>query len=295
MRNAPVHGHRSRSLPPGRRELRKLAAWRWRHLLLCLCLALLLAACGSEAARSVTITGSTSVTPFAEHLAELYQKQHADLAINIQGLGSSAGIRAAIDAVAEIGMSSRTLKPEEAEELDQLVIARDALALIVHPSNPVTNLSGEQIQAIFSGAIRSWAEVGGQPRPIVLVSREAGSGTFGAFEELVMKGAPIVSSALRQGSNGAIRQIVAEDPNAIGYISLGIVDPTVKALSIDDIQATTGNVESNQYKLVRPFLFVWRKDHVLGPVASGFVDYVMSEAGQEELAKSGLVKGEARR
>jgi phosphate transport system substrate-binding protein len=267
----------------------------WRCLLLCLCLALPLAACGTEATRSVTITGSTSVTPFAEHLAELYQKQHSDLVINVQGLGSSAGIRAAIDAVAEIGMSSRTLKPDEAEQLDQIVIARDALALIVHPSNPVANLSSEQIKAIFSGTIRSWAEVGGLPRSIVLVSREAGSGTFGAFEELVMKGVPIVSSALRQGSNGAIRQIVAEDPNAIGYISLGIVDPTVKALSIDGVQAATSNVESNQYKLVRPFLFVWRKDHALGPVASSFVEYVMSAAGQEELAKSGLVKGEARR
>jgi phosphate transport system substrate-binding protein len=191
-------------------------------------------------------------------------------------------------------MSSRTLKAEEAEQLDQIVIARDALALIVHPSNPVGNLSGEQIKAIFSGAIRSWAEVGGSAQPIVLVSREAGSGTFGAFEELVMKGVPIVSSALRQGSNGAIRQIVAEDPNAVGYISLGIVDQTVKALAIDGVQAATANVESDQYKLVRPFLFVWRKGHPLSPVANGFVEYVMSPAGQEELAKSGLVKGEAR-
>jgi phosphate transport system substrate-binding protein len=242
----------------------------------------------------VTITGSTSVTPFAEHLAELYQKQHPDQVINIQGLGSSAGIRAAIDKVAEIGMSSRTLKPDEADQLDELVIARDALALIVHPSNPISNLSSEQIRGIFGGTIRSWAEVGGVAQPIVLVSREAGSGTFGAFEELVMKGEPIVSSAMRQGSNGAIRQIVGEDPNAIGYISLGIVDQTVKALSIDGVQAATPNVESHEYRLVRPFLFVWRKDHTLSPVASGYVDYVMSPAGQDELAKSGLVKGQAR-
>jgi phosphate transport system substrate-binding protein len=290
MRNASVRSGALRSIRLGR------LGWlgrRWRCLLLCLSLALSLAACGSEATRGVTLTGSTSVTPFAEHLAEIYQKQHSGVVINVQGLGSSAGIRAAIDGVAEIGMSSRTLKPEEAEELDQLVIARDALALIVHPTNPVANLSSEQIRAIFTGAIRSWAEVGGPPQAIVLVSREAGSGTFGAFEELVMKGAPIVSAALRQGSNGAIRQIVAEDPYAIGYISLGIVDQTVKALSIDGVQAATSNVESEQYKLVRPFLFVWRKDQPLGPVAISFVEYVMSPAGQEELAKSGLVKGEA--
>ena len=288
MKLVPVRSTLSRSPLHGRRGL------RWRRLLLCLCLALSLVACGGEADRSVTLTGSTSVTPFAEHLAELYQKQHQGLVINVQGLGSSAGIRAAIDGVAEIGMSSRTLKPEESEALDQIVIARDALALIVHPTNPVGNLSGEQIRAIFSGTIRSWGEVGGPPRPIVLVSREAGSGTFGAFEELVMKGIPIVSSALRQGSNGAIRQIVAEDPYAIGYISLGIVDQTVKALSIDGVQAATSNVESGQYTLVRPFLFVWRKGHPLGQLASSFVEYVMSPAGQEELAKSGLVKGKAR-
>jgi phosphate transport system substrate-binding protein len=283
MSDAPVRGDVSHSPQLGR-----------RCLALYLCLALLLAGCGSASSAGVTITGSTSVTPFAEHLAELYQKQHPGTVINIQGLGSSAGIRAALDGVAEVGMSSRDLKPEEAEQLDQQIIARDALALIVNPANPVDNLSGDQIKAIFSGAIGSWAEVGGLPQPIVLVSREAGSGTFGAFEELVMKGVPIASAALRQGSNGAIRQIVAEDPNAIGYISLGIVDQTVKALSIDGVRAATANVETGQYRLVRPFLLVWRKGQPLGPLASDFVGYVMSAAGQEELAKAGLVKGAPR-
>jgi phosphate transport system substrate-binding protein len=292
MNNAPVRGSAPRFHLTSGHRLRWLAPWFQRCLTLCLCLTLL-AACGSEAANSVTITGSTSVTPFAEHLAELYQKQHPGTVINIQGLGSSAGIRAAIDGVAEIGMSSRELKPDEAEQLDQTVIAHDALALIVHPTNPINDLSSEQIKGIFSGTIRSWAEVGGPPQPIVLVSREAGSGTFGAFEDLVMKGAPITTAALRQGSNGAIRQIVGEDPNAIGYISLGIVDPTVKALAIDDVQAATANVAAGQYKLVRPFLFVSRKGQPLSPLASSFVTYVMSPEGQEELAKAGLVKGEA--
>src|SRR4029453_16560814 len=115
MSDAPVRGDVSHSPQLGR-----------RCLALCLCLALLLAGCGSASSASVTITGSTSVTPFAEHLAELYQKQHPGTVINIQGLGSSAGIRAALDGVAEIGMSSRDLEPEEAAKLDQIVIARDA-------------------------------------------------------------------------------------------------------------------------------------------------------------------------
>jgi phosphate transport system substrate-binding protein len=263
---------------------------RWPRSLI-LWLLLLLAACGPSDSGGLTVTGSTSVTPFAEHLAELYQHSHAGVAINIQGLGSSAGIRAALDGVAEIGMSSRNLQPEEADKLDQIVIARDALAVVVNPDNPVAGLSTAQIQGIFGGQIRSWDALGGPPLPITVVSREAGSGTFSAFAELVMKGKPIATLALRQGSNGAIRQIVAQDPNAIGYISLGIVDPTVKALAIDSVEPSVVHVEAGTYKLVRPFLFVWRKGQPLSPLGQAFVDYVMSAEGQSELLRAGLVKG----
>ena len=273
------HVPRSRQLPARRPRL--LILW----------FMLVLAACGSSDSGGITITGSTSVTPFAEHLAEMYQHAHAGVAINIQGLGSSAGIRAALDGVAEIGMSSRDLEPDEADQLEQIIIARDALAVIVNPSNPVTGLTTAQIQAIFDGQIRSWDVVGGPPLPITVVGREAGSGTFSAFEELVMKGNPIATLALRQGSNGAIRQIVAQDSNAIGYISLGIVDPTVKALAIDGIEPSVQHVESGTYKLVRPFLFVWRKGQPLTPLGQAFVDYVMGTEGQNELQKAGLVKG----
>jgi phosphate transport system substrate-binding protein len=263
---------------------------RWRSWLI-LWLMLLLAACGPSDSGGLTVTGSTSVTPFAEHLAELYQKQHPGIAINIQGLGSSAGIRAALDGVAEIGMSSRELQPEEADKLDQVVIARDALAVVVNPDNPINGLSTAQIQGIFSGQIRSWDALGGPPQPITVVSREAGSGTFSAFGELVMKGKPIATLALRQGSNGAIRQIVAQDPNAIGYISLGIVDPTVKALAIDSVEPSVVHVDAGTYKLVRPFLLVWRKGQPLSPLGDAFVGYVMGTEGQNELMKAGLVKG----
>jgi len=263
---------------------------RWRGSLI-LWLVLLLAACGPSDSGGLTVTGSTSVTPFAEHLAELYQHAHAGTAINIQGLGSSAGIRAALDGVAEIGMSSRDLQPEEADKLEQIVIARDALAVIVNPDNPITDLSTAQIQGIFGGQIRNWDAVGGPSLPITVVGREAGSGTFSAFEELVMKGKPTATLALRQGSNGAIRQIVAQDPNAIGYISLGIVDPTVKALAIDSVAPSVEHVEAGTYKLVRPFLLVWRKGQPLSPLGDAFVGYVMGTEGQNELMKAGLVKG----
>lgn len=265
----------------------------WQRLLsLCIAL-LLLAGCGQSQSGGLTITGSTSVAPFAEHLAELYQHSHAGTAINIQSLGSSAGIQAALDGVAEIGMSSRNLKPEEADKLQELIIARDALAVIVHPSNPITQLDLAQVQAIFAGTIRSWAALGGPDQPIDLIVREAGSGTFSAFEELVMKGKPITTSAMRQGSNGAIRQVVAENPNAIGYISLGIVDASVKALPVDQVEPSVAHVEAGTYKFVRPFLFVWQKGHTLSPLATQYVAYVMSADGQQELQNLGLVKGPA--
>ena len=221
----------------------------------------------------------------------MYQHAHLGTAINIQSLGSGAGIQAAIDGVAEIGMSSRELKPEEAAKLDELVIARDALAVIVHPSNPVAQLSLSQVQDIFSGAIRSWSALGGPDQPIDLVVREAGSGTFSAFDELVMKGKPTSTAALRQGSNGAIRQVVAENPNAIGYISLGIVDTSVKPLPIDNVAPSVAHVEAGTYTFVRPFLFVWQKNHTFSPLAAQYIDFVMSAEGQQELQKLGLVKG----
>jgi phosphate transport system substrate-binding protein len=266
--------------------------YRWLHFLFPLCLALLaalLAGCGQTAGGGLTLTGSTSVTPFAEHLAELYMHAHPGTIINVQGLGSSAGIQAAESGTAEIGMSSRALEEEEAAVLDQAVIAYDALAVIVHPANPVLSLNRSEIQRLFMGSVDVWSEVGGPAEQVTLISREAGSGTYSAFEELLMEQQLISSTALRQGSNGAIRQIVADDPNAIGYISLGIVDSSVRALAIDGVVPSAEHVLDRSYTLVRPFLFVWRKDQPLSALAQQFRDYVLSPEAQQELVLRGLV------
>jgi phosphate transport system substrate-binding protein len=264
-------------------------------MLFALCsLLMALTACGQSVAaeaQQLTLTGSTSVTPFIEQLAERYQQMYPGQKINVQGLGSSAGIQAAENGTVELGMSSRHLEADEAEQLQPIEIARDALAIIVHPSNPVTNLTTEQVQRIFTGEVSDWREVGGRNGSIVIVTREAGSGTYGAFEELVMKNKLPAARALRQGSNGAVRQIVAEDRDAIGYISLGIVDPTVKPVAIDGVQASTDAVRAGQYKLVRPFLLVQRKNATLSPLASSFLQYVLSPEGQRELVQAGLIQG----
>lgn len=256
--------------------------------------AAVLVACGPAAqggAQQITITGSTSVGPFVEQLAERYEHEHPGVRINVQSLGSSAGIQAAEEGTVELGMSSRHLEPEEAELLDVIEIARDALAIIVHPSNPINDLSSAEVRSIFNGNIRNWRQVGGEDAPIVVVTREAGSGTYGAFEELVMDNELPTSQALRQGSNGAVRQIVAGDPDAIGYISLGIVDQSVKAVAVDNIQASTDAVLAGTYTLVRPFLFVRRNDAQLSTLAQDFLTFVLSPDGQRELTEAGLIQG----
>ncbi len=253
---------------------------------------ILLGACTrkpSEGKTSITLAGSTSVQPFAEMLAEEYAKKYPDRpAVNVQGGGSSAGARAAMSGAAQIGMMSRELAPTE-KELTPIVIAHDAIALVVHPANPVSRLTKEQVKRIFAGEIVDWDAVGGPSGKINVVSREEGSGTRGAFDELVLKGADVAPRAIVQDSNGAVRQTVSQDKMGIGYISLGLVDNTVKAVTVDGVTPTVENARAGKYTLVRPFLFVYKGQMV--PDAKAFADFVLGDEGQKILAAEGLVAG----
>lgn len=239
----------------------------------------------------VTAAGSTSVTPFAEQLAEGFMAAHRGMLINIQGIGSTAGIQATEIGAADIGMSSRSLEGDETQKLLPIPIALDAMAIIVNPANPVRNLSLEQVRRIYAGKILNWQEVGGNNALITLVNREAGSGTRGAFEELAMgKHGPKMSDrSLRQGSNGAVRAVVAGDPNAIGYISLGIVNNQVRALSVDQTEPSSANIHAGRYRLVRPFLFLIRKGTIPSRLSEEYMKYVLSDEGQQTLVKAGLI------
>ena len=234
----------------------------------------------------ITVAGSTSVEPFAELLAEEYMRLHPGSHIYVQGGGSSSGIMAARTRAANIGMASRFLLPDE-KDLSATMIAKDAIAIIVHPANPLSNLSLLQVSRIFSGEIKSWREVGGNSRPIVLVTREEGSGTREAFQKFVMKEEEISLEALVQDSNGAIRQVVSSDSNAIGYISLGLVNGQVKALKIDGAEPDRANIENGRYRLVRPFLFVFNGNPE--GEAKAFLEFVLSPSSQGLLQKEGLV------
>ncbi len=234
----------------------------------------------------LSVAGSTSVQPFAEALAEEYMAHHLQEKIFIQGGGSSAGIQAVRTGAAEIGMSSRNLMKEE-RDLISVPIIYDAIAVIVHRENPLGDLTLDQIRSIFSGEATRWSQLGGKDRAITLVTREEGSGTRETFQKLVMGKTEISLGALVQDSNGAIRQVVSDDRNAIGYISLGLVNDRVKAVKIDGVEPSVENIQAGKYKIVRPFLFVFKSEP--RGAAREFLDYILSPAGQKLLVQEGLV------
>ncbi|MDD5259148.1 MAG: phosphate ABC transporter substrate-binding protein [bacterium] len=248
---------------------------------------LVLSGCGRDKAGSgITVAGSTSVQPFADKWAEVYMEENPGKIVNVQGGGSSAGIQATKSGACNIGTSSRDLKSDE-KDLTEIVVARDGLAIIVHPLNPIDNLGLEQVKGIFNGKIRNWRELGGSDKMITVVTREEGSGTRGAFQELVMKKDRVAKSAIVQDSNGTVREIVAGDPNSIGYISLGLVNNKVRALKLNGVPATDENIISKKYKLVRPFLFVTKGEPT--PVCREFINFVQSAEGQKLVSEEGLI------
>jgi len=248
----------------------------------------LFAACrGPDSRSGLILAGSTSVQPFAEKLAEHYMKTAPpDAIINVQGGGSSAGIQAVRSGAAQAGMSSRELADEE-KDLRPITIALDAIAVIVHPHNPIVNLDLKDLRAIYSGRITNWKVLGGDDHRIHCFTREEGSGTREAFEKKVMGHDLISLENLVQDSNGAVLELVAQDSHAIGYISFGIVNTRVKAVAIDNIAPTEENFVGKRYKLIRPFLFVFREEPT--GLSKSFVDYVLGEEGQHLLKLEGLI------
>jgi phosphate transport system substrate-binding protein len=245
----------------------------------------LLASCARPEA-AVILAGSTSVQPFAEALAQEYMKTRAGLLVEVQGGGSAAGILAAQSGTADIGMSSRGLKEAE-KGLWSVEIAKDGLAVVVHPSNPVADLTLAQLRGIYTGAVTDWSQVGGAKGRIHVITREEGSGTRSAFVDLVMEKQEIDPRSIVQDSNGAVRQLVADDPGAIGYLSMGLVDARVKAVSLGGVAATREDVVNGTYGLSRPFLFV--SDGEPAGEAKAFIDFVLSAEGQRLLEAQGLV------
>jgi phosphate transport system substrate-binding protein len=243
------------------------------------------AGCGRQR-NSVTLAGSTAFQPFAEKLAGEYMDAHPGVSITVQGGGSAVGIQAALSGVAQVGMADLVDLPVEARGLHALVVAKDGIAVVVHPANPVNNLTLEQVRGVFSGAVRNWSEVGGADAPITVVSREAGSGTRTSFEQIV-GGIALTRAALVQDSNGTIRETVANYANAVGYLSHGLLSEKIKALDVDGYGCTDEEIAAGHYTLVRP-VFLLTREAPEGEVKA-FLDFILSPQGQETIRSSGLL------
>ncbi len=237
----------------------------------------------------VQVIGSTSVEPLITALADQFSNKNGNIQVQIQAPGSSGGITAVNEGSADIGMSSRELKGDETGYgLTTHTLALDGIAVIVNKDNPISDLTSEQLSKIFAGTITNWKEVGGPDEEILLVIREAGSGTRDAFEELLKLDEVAEDRGIIADSTNAVSQNIVGKKDAIGYISLGSLDAsTVKAISVDGVASTTENVINKTYKLSRPFLLL-TKGTVSAP-AQSFLDFVLSDDAQATITEKGFI------
>ncbi len=235
----------------------------------------------------IDIAGSTSVQPVAEKLVEVYKESHPDAQINVQGGGSSVGIKSAEDGSADIGMSSKSINENETN-LKAYELGKDGIVIAVSNDNPVSDLSNDQLKGIFSGEITNWKEVGGNDGKINVVTREDGSGTLDAFESIVMGDSKIKDDAVVQSSTEAVKQSVSQDPNAIGFISFAHMSDDVKICNVNGIAPSEATIADGTYELQRPFLFL-TKGEATGDVKE-FIDWVMSDEGSKVLAEEKVIR-----
>jgi phosphate transport system substrate-binding protein len=247
------------------------------------------------AGNAITIKGSTTVLPVAQAAAEVFMEKNPGVKISVQGGGSGVGIASLLDKTTDIADSSRKIKPEEIEKAkaggvnpNEIAIALDGIAVIVHPSNPVKALTKTQIRDIFTGKITNWSEVGGKNAKIVAVNRDTSSGTFEAFETLALNKEKVRPDALTTASNQAVAQTVAQTPNAIGYVGHGFLSPKVKAVTVDKIECTKQTIQSEKYPLSR-YLYVYTNGKPSGNVEK-FIDFLLSSEGQKLVVNEGFVE-----
>lgn len=251
--------------------------------------------CGTVLAQNrLVIKGSTTVLPIAQAGGEAFMKKNPRIQVSISGGGSGDGIKALIDQTTDIATSSRDLKPEEVALAKSRgvkpvghKVAIDTIVPIVHPGNPVSDLSVEQLSLIYQGKIRNWKEVGGENRQIVMISRDTSSGTYESWQEKILHGAKVSPRAQLQASSGAIVQTVSRNKFAIGYIGLGYVNQSVKALKVNGVEASAQSAKSGKYPVSRP-LFMFTNGQPKGP-AGDFLKFMLNSEGQKIVAKAGFV------
>ena len=246
---------------------------------------------GGAAAVSGTVStdGSTSMEKVIGALSESYMAANKDVTVNYNPIGSGAGITAVQEGTCDIGLSSRALKDEEkAAGLQETVLAYDGIAIIVHPDNPVSDLSMEQIAQLYTGEITNWKDVGGNDAQVVLIGREAASGTRDGFESIT---GTKDKCQYRQEltSTGDVITTVSQNPDAIGYASLASIKDSVKALNVDGVTPSEASVKDGSYKVQRPFVLVTVEGKALSSAAQSFFDYATSADAADIIAKAGAV------
>ena len=265
-----------------------------KKILLTSMICIILGVGSAIAAGNIVIKGSTTVLPIAQAALEAYMKAHAGVDISLSGGGSGEGIKALIDKSADIATSSREIKDKEVELAKSgginpvaNTVAVDALTPIVHPKNKVNGLTIDQLSQIYQGKITNWKEVGGDNLQIVVVSRDSSSGTFETWGHLVLNNAKVTPRAQLQASNGAVVQAISKNRYAIGYIGMGYLNKSVKALTVNGIPATTKTALTKEYPIARS-LYMYTNGQPTGEIA-GFIKFVLSPAGQKLVAKEGFI------
>ena len=253
----------------------------------------------SISASAQRIKGSDTVLPVAQQTAERFMNQHPATRVTVTGGGTGVGISALLDNTTDIAMASRPIKFSEkmkiksaGEDVAEIVVAYDALAVVAHPSNPVKQLTRQQLEDIFRGKITNWKQVGGDDRKIVVYSRETSSGTYEFFKESVLKNKNYMASSLSMPATGAIIQSVSQTKGAIGYVGLAYVSPRVKTLSVSYdgkhyAAPTVENATNKTYPIVRPLYYYYnvKKKAEIDPL----VQYILSPDGQDIIKKSGYI------
>ena len=246
-------------------------------------------------AEAIKIDGSTTVLPIAQKVAEAYMNEFSDANVTVSGGGSGNGIKALIDGATDIATSSRFLKPEEVKRAMEkgvypvpFAVGYDCIVPVVHPGNPVNDLSLNQIKAIYMGEIKNWKDVGGPNLQIVVVSRDTSSGTYEVWEEKVMKKDRVYAGALLQASNGAVLQTVSKNKYAIGYLGIGYLDKSIKPLTVNGIPGNEETALSGKFPVARA-LYLFTRGWPTGATLS-FVNFILHpDRGQKYVRDAGFV------
>ncbi len=252
-------------------------------------------ACSRDTSTTVVVKGSTTVLPIIQKAAEAFHASKK-IAVSVAGTGSGDGVKSIIEGNCDIAMSSREMKSSELEKakslgvkIREIAIAYDMIVPVVNPSNPISNLTLDQLKAMYDGSITTWDKVGGKKENIVVVSRDTSSGTYEVWEGKVMKKVDVRKDALLQASNGAVASAISSNPKSIGYVGFGYLNSSLKALTVNGVEPTLENGKTGKFPISRK-LYLYVNEGKLSAEAKSFIDFILSPDGQQLVKAAGFIE-----